>query len=58
MGNRRPRKVIERHTAGRYRGLESGTHGDLCRVQVVGLSGLYAEDVLREKSGQPSRSVE
>jgi len=47
MANRRPRKVIERYAAGRSRGLESGTHGDLCRVQVVGPSGLYAEDVLR-----------
>jgi hypothetical protein len=58
MVNRRPREVIERYAVGRYRLLESGTHGDLCRLQVVGPSGVHAEDVLWEKSGQHSCSVE
>jgi hypothetical protein len=47
LARRCAREVIERYAAGRSRGLESGTHGDLCSVQVVGPSGLYAEDVLR-----------
>lgn len=52
MAKRRPRQVIARYAAGRYRGLGSGTHGGLCGVQVVGPSGLYAEDVLQVNTMQ------